>query len=127
MDHHGREHLGRADRADGTAWDSDGSPPDPYAKVYYNDNLITTTQVVSDSFTANWDDALPPFTINRGDTFRADAYDSDPIGDGDFILSCPGQDVEIAADALRAGSIDCTDAGSVMTVEFTMLDGETAN
>ena len=106
---------------DGTQWDSDNSAPDPYAKVFYNDKQITTTPTISESFDATWDDALPPFTINRGDVLRVDLYDSDPIGDGDMILSCPGGNVEIPADALRAGEIQCSDAGSHLIVNFDEL------
>lgn len=102
----------------GTLWDVDNSPPDPYAKVFFNDTQVSTTTVVSDSYTGTWDDVLPPFTINRGDKLRVEEYDSDTFGDGDLILICPGQDVEILADELRAGEIQCTDAGSMMLVEL---------
>jgi hypothetical protein len=107
---------------DGTAWDSDGSAPDPYAKVYYNDALLTTTPNISNSYTATWDDVLPPFTIDRGDKLRVEEYDSDPIGDGDLILICPGEDVEVQADELRAGEIMCSDAGSTLFIDFAEDD-----
>jgi hypothetical protein len=107
---------------DGTAWDIDGSPPDPYAKVYFDDNEISTTSTVSDSFTATWDDVIQPMVIVKGDKLRVEEYDADTFGDGDAILVCPGPEIEISADALRAGMIECNDSGSTLLVELLNED-----
>ncbi len=108
-----------ATEPDGTAWDLDGSPPDPYGDVFFRGNQVGTTQKSDNSFDATWDYALPTNVIQQGDTFWVEVYDSDDIGK-DTILICPGQDAQVAATDLRAGEMACDTAGSTLTVRFDM-------
>lgn len=76
------------DQSNGDAWDPDLSPPDAYARIYLDGQLIGTTQTVDDSYTPHWSYETSSHVIERGQTISIDLVDSDTFDDDPVFINC---------------------------------------
>ena len=106
---------------DGTGWDTFGDPaPDPYANISVDGIVVLTTDVSSDTYDADWNQASKPIAIMESSQIQVEAIDSDTLGDGDLIESCPDTGtMPLTIDMLRAGRMQCIQTGSTMTIQLT--------
>lgn len=102
-------------KADGTDWDGDGSPPDPFVKVMLDGTLIGTTPELEDTRTPTWNYSTNPVVIHAGQTLSLAAFDSDVLANDSIGAGCP-----IALDAafVNAGGATCT--GSQVTIQVAV-------
>lgn len=104
-----------ATKSDGTAWDGDGSPPDPFVKVMLNGGLIATTPELEDTRTPSWDFATNPVVIQAGDSLSLAIFDGDVLSDDTIGTGCP---ITLDAAFVNAGGATCT--GPQATIQITV-------
>lgn len=67
-------------------WDEGGGAPDPFVRIYRDEQLLFETAVIDDSFEPRWDVTLPrnvhipPDAALRVELWDRDTVGSDPIG-----------------------------------------------
>lgn len=100
-------------KPDGSAWDPDGSAPDPFAVLSLDGRALGTTTVVHDSLLPVWRQTTAPTVVPAGGLLRVDVIDKDAVSD-DGVLTCTW---ELTADLLHAGFARC--AGEIGGVVIT--------
>jgi hypothetical protein len=67
-------------------WDQGGGAPDPFVRVYRDDQLVFESRTIDDTITPEWNQALtsnieiPPDAAFRLEVWDRDAIGADPIG-----------------------------------------------
>jgi len=68
----------------GMDWDTDGTGPDPFLRLYVNDRLVWESEVVYDSAKPAWNFTLPRnLQVGSDDNFRIEMWDRDTAVDAD--------------------------------------------
>lgn len=75
-------------QSNGDAWDPDLSPPDAFARIYLDGELIGTTQTIDDSYAPHWSYATDAHRVYRGEKLSIDLIDSDTFDDDPIISNC---------------------------------------
>ena len=70
-------------KSSGEPWDIDGSPADPYVKVYLNDQLLGTTDYEQDDSLPIWSTSFYTY-LDASDELSFEVWDDD-IFDNDYI------------------------------------------
>ena len=89
----------------GLSWDEGEGLPDPFVRLYRNDQLVFESRAIDDTITPEWDELLPKnFWAAPGQAIRAEIWDqdgltADPVGtwryDGLPNSALPGADARI--------------------------------
>jgi hypothetical protein len=68
----------------GMEWDNDGTPPDPFLRLYVNDRLVWESEVQADTTEPAWNVTLPRnLGATQEDNFRIEMWDRDTAVDAD--------------------------------------------
>jgi hypothetical protein len=91
-------------------WDTDGSAPDPLARIFQNGALIGTTPELEDTLDPTWDYSTNPVVIESSDVVTIDLIDSDLLVDDPIFTKC--------AVVFARGASECT--GSQATLQLSI-------
>ena len=70
----------------GLSWDEDESGPDPFVQLYVDDRLIWESAPIDDSYSPQWNVALPGNVLVKPDSsFRLELWDRDSLASADPI------------------------------------------
>jgi hypothetical protein len=98
--------------ANGTPWDADNSPPDPFARVYLDGVLIGTPPELQNTLTPVWNYSPSAVVINAGSTLSIDLIDSDVLDDDVIFQGCA---IALTENLAAAGGGTCSSPqGSLM-------------
>lgn len=115
-----------ATRHDGTAWDADGSLPEPYVALALNGKPLGTTTTLTEAqllhyasigaYRARWNEAVSTVELHVGDVLSVIAYDAQER----YVLgTC---ELTLTATNLAAGQIACLGpAADAASLYFTIV------
>lgn len=96
-------------RPDGSAWDGDNSPPDPFVRVYQSGVVLCQTSVVQNRGEATFNQSCP-MRPSAGDDFVIEVLDEDILAD-DSMFGCRST---LDAETLRKRTLICdTESGKL--------------
>jgi hypothetical protein len=75
-------------KADGSPWDSDGSAPDPYVKMFIDDVLFASTSQLDDTFDPTWSYSPSPVVIGPDTKLSFELLDADGFSVDPIIVDC---------------------------------------
>ncbi len=104
-----------AQQADGSPWDVDDSPPDPYVALSLDGSQIGMTPTLDDTLTPNWNFGIETRDIQVGDSISINLNDDDTFVDDVIIGGC---DFTLTEAFAAQGGGNCTD--SLGTLDFTI-------
>ncbi|MGD8863098.1 MAG: PDZ domain-containing protein [Myxococcales bacterium] len=65
-------------KVSGLEWDDDGSPPDPFVRLYVDDRLVWESAVIEDTIHPEWDVTIPRnVLVSSSSSFRIEVWDKD--------------------------------------------------
>jgi len=91
-------------QSNGTAWDFDNSPPDPYAKIFLDGVLLGATRTIDDTYDPNWNFSFPPVVVEEGSSVSIDLFDSDDFDDDEVFGGC---EVDLNSHFVKQGDTQC--------------------
>ena len=77
-----------ATKADGSPWDSDGTPPDPYIKVFVDHVLVATSSQIDDTLEPTWMYTPSPITIGADTELSFEVLDGDEFSADTILADC---------------------------------------
>ena len=104
-------------KPDGSAWETDGSAPDPFARVTLNGAEVLSTHTLANTFTPEWGDTSVGTDVNPGMSVLVDVIDSDPAGDEPIISGC----VIALTEDLPGRSATCSGAAGSVSVNVFLF------
>jgi hypothetical protein len=75
-------------KADGSPWDSDGTAPDPYVKMFIDDVAIATTAQLDDTLVPEWGYSPSPVVIGPDTKLSFELLDGDEFSADPIIVDC---------------------------------------
>jgi len=100
----------------GLDWDQDGTPPDPFVRLYVDGRKIWESEPVEDSYSPQWNVTLPRnVQVKPGASFRLEVWDRDTAVSADPVgrLSSTGWPVLAQPDAVARLTLD---TGAILSV-----------
>lgn len=110
----------------GMAWDTDGTAPDPFLRLYVDERLIWESEVQYDTATPAWNVTLPRnLKVGDDDNFRLEMWDRDTAVDADPMgrLSHTGLPPNAMPDAQARLSLEMGTAVEVIVSAPTAYRG----
>jgi hypothetical protein len=75
-------------KTDGSAWDTDGTPPDAYAKMFVDNVLVGTTSQIDDTLEPAWSYTASPVIITADSKLSFELLDADGFTVDTIITDC---------------------------------------
>jgi hypothetical protein len=107
-------------RPDGSAWETDGTAPDPQARVNLNGVEIHRTGAMQNTLTPMWTEGSSGFDAERGKSLTIELFDKGTTGEQPIISGCA---IALTDELAETQSGTCTSAaGSVSLFVFTFSE-----
>ncbi len=104
-------------KANGQDWDPDLSPPDPFARIYLDGQLLGIAPTIDDTFDPTWNYAPAPQIIFEGSLLSIDLIDSDTFDDDPIFQGCG---TALTSATVKAGGASCPSQNGTVDLAITV-------